>query len=247
MSSFDLTKVIPEWINQKSFFEKVIRHMEKDERARVETFEIGPAGKPGENFASAVFRAKVIYVSKYAKSEKTISMIVKVKPVLGPEMAMFAAIIEKSPFFPYEMSMYGRVLPQIQSLLSAAGDNEILSPKWVKFYMFSIFKWNPFEIQQKCIPHRLIYQSNDPTPIIVLEDACEDGYATISSVPEDFEETKKVFKRLAKYHAGSFYLANENVSGGANANSLKMFDENFVLLCNAEGGFLGFQLFVLQG
>lgn len=103
--------------------------MEKDATARVFSFEIGPGGKPGENFASALFRAKVIYVSKYAKSEKTISLIIKAKPVLGPEMAIFAEIHEKSPFFPTEMSMYRNILPQIQSLLSAAGDNEMLSPK----------------------------------------------------------------------------------------------------------------------
>lgn len=103
--------------------------MEKDERATVESFEIGPAGKPGENFASAVFRAKVIYASKYSKSEKTISFILKVKPILGPELEMFAETYEKSPFFPIEMAMYGRVLPQIQSLLSTAGDNDVLSPK----------------------------------------------------------------------------------------------------------------------
>lgn len=149
MSSYDLTKFIPEWINQ-SFFEKVIRHMEKDERATVESFEIGPAGKPGENFASAVFRAKVIYASKYSKSEKTISFILKVKPILGPELEMFAETYEKSPFFPIEIAMYGRVLPQIQSLLSTAGDNDVLSPKWVNptlkikvtFTVFKYWEWN---------------------------------------------------------------------------------------------------------
>lgn len=61
------------------------------------------------------------------------------------------------------------------------------------------------------IPPRLIYQSNEPAPVIVLEDLTQYEYATIDAVPENFEDTKKVFKRLAKFHAGSFYLANVNV------------------------------------
>lgn len=58
---------------------------------------------------------------------------------------------------------------------------------------------------------RLIYQTNVPEPVIVLEDATVDGFTVINVAPEDFEGTKKIFKRLAKFHAGSFYLANENV------------------------------------
>lgn len=124
----NLTAVTPTWLDQ-TFFEKVIRQVEKDAKANVINFEINPAMKPGENFASAVFRASITFNSKYTKEDKTISVIIKTKPVLGPEMAAYAEILEKSPFFANEMALYGRILPDIQALLLSAGDKDILSPK----------------------------------------------------------------------------------------------------------------------
>lgn len=108
MSGPDLTQIIPKITNQ-NFCGKVIRHMGKDEGARVESFEVAPALlKPGENFASAIiFIAKVIYDSKFWESEITISLIIKSKPILGPELAIIAVMHGKSPF---EMAMYVWIL-----------------------------------------------------------------------------------------------------------------------------------------
>lgn len=47
--------------------------------------------------------------------------------------------------------------------------------------------------------------------MIVLEDACADGFDVIDRPPEDFEVSRKIVQRLAKFHAASFYLVNENV------------------------------------
>lgn len=124
----NLAAVIPEWLNQ-TFFEKVIRQVEKDANAKVVNFDIKPAMKPGENFASAVFRVSITFSSKFTKQDKTISVILKTKPVLGPEMAAYAEILDKAPFFSNEMALYGKVLPDIQSLLLSARDKDILSPK----------------------------------------------------------------------------------------------------------------------
>lgn len=124
----NLADVIPSWLDQ-SFFEKVMRQVEKDANAKVVDFEIKPAMKAGENFASAVFRVSITFNSKYTKVDKNISVIIKTKPVLGPEMAAYAEILEKAPFFPNEMTLYGKILPDIQSLLLLAGDKDVLSPK----------------------------------------------------------------------------------------------------------------------
>lgn len=124
----DLAKVVPAFLNQ-DFFDKVVREMEKDANAKVSEFEIAPGSNPGENFASAIFRGTITFKSKYAKDGKTISVIIKTKPVLGPEMAAYAEVIEKSPFFKNEIALYGKILPEIQSLLLSAGDKDILSPK----------------------------------------------------------------------------------------------------------------------
>jgi hypothetical protein len=128
VAKMDLAKIIPDWMNQ-SFFEKVVRQMEKDQQASVSNFDISAASKPGENFASAVFRASITFKSKFTKTDKTISVIIKTKPSLGPEMAAYAAILDAAPFFRIEMELYGKVLPDIQSLLLSAGDKDILSPK----------------------------------------------------------------------------------------------------------------------
>lgn len=128
----NLTENIPSFLNQ-TFFEKVIRHAEKDANAAVSSYDIEPAMKPGENFASAVFRASITFTSKFVRDDKTISVILKTKPVLGPEMSSYSEVIERSPFFQNEMAVYGKILPDIQALLLSAGDKDILSPKWVVF------------------------------------------------------------------------------------------------------------------
>lgn len=124
----NLAAVVPSFMDQ-GFFDKVIRQVEKDPNAKVLSFELAPAMKAGENFASAVFRGAITFTSKYSKGDKTISVIIKTKPVLGPEMAAYAEILDKAPFFRNEMAMYGKILPDIHSLLSSAGDKDILSPK----------------------------------------------------------------------------------------------------------------------
>lgn len=65
-----------------------------------------------------------------------------------------------------------------------------------------------------CTPnlYRLIYQSNEPSSMIVLEDVCMDGFTMITQPPEDFEVSRKIVQRLAKFHAGSFFLVSEHVN-----------------------------------
>lgn len=56
---------------------------------------------------------------------------------------------------------------------------------------------------------RLIFECEDPT-VIVLEDVSVDGFSAIN-FPENYEVSKLIFKRLAQFHAASYYLI-ENVS-----------------------------------
>lgn len=124
----NLAKVVPSFLDQ-NFFDKVVRSMENDPKAKVTQFDIKAGSKPGENFASAIFRCTMTFTSKFTKVDKTISVIIKTKPVLGPEMADYAAVIDNSPFFHNEMALYGKILPDIQALMLSAGDVEVFSPK----------------------------------------------------------------------------------------------------------------------
>ena len=51
-----------------------------------------------------------------------------------------------------------------------------------------------------------------PKPVIILEDIKVIGFDTMNKhAYEDYEVSKMVFKRLAKFHAASFYLHDEKV------------------------------------
>ena len=58
---------------------------------------------------------------------------------------------------------------------------------------------------------RLIFQTNDPYPVIVLEDLTMRHYETLSVQLPTYEESKIVFQRLAKFHAATYYLLKEQV------------------------------------
>ena len=59
---------------------------------------------------------------------------------------------------------------------------------------------------------RLIYQTMTPKPVIMLEDVSVNGFDTeILTIHEDFELSKLVVKYLAKFHAATFYLQDEQV------------------------------------
>lgn len=48
--------------------------------------------------------------------------------------------------------------------------------------------------------------------LIILEDVSVSGFdEIIKQPPTDFEVSKKIARRLAKFHAGSFYLQREKV------------------------------------
>lgn len=108
----------------QSFFEKVVRQMEDDPQAQVKCYDVTSGAKPGENFASAIFRALITFSSK-SNDAKTISTIIKVQLELPPEMAHMVNPVS----FRNEMEMYDKVLPAVQSVWSAAGSKEILCPK----------------------------------------------------------------------------------------------------------------------
>jgi hypothetical protein len=59
---------------------------------------------------------------------------------------------------------------------------------------------------------RLIYQTLTPKPVIILEDVSANGYGTmIKTLHDDFYMTKRIVRRLAKYHAAGYFLEHEQV------------------------------------
>jgi Ecdysteroid kinase-like family len=97
MDAFNFAKSVPSWMDQ-GFFERLVREMEKDSEARVEKFNVTAGSKPGDNFASSIFRGKVVFQSKFTRGEtKCISVIIKTQIMGGSEgMQDF---LRESPLF----------------------------------------------------------------------------------------------------------------------------------------------------
>lgn len=55
---------------------------------------------------------------------------------------------------------------------------------------------------------RLLYSSKEPVPLFVFEDATTQGFG-LSAGPLNYEGTKFVVSRLAKFHAASIFLDRE--------------------------------------
>lgn len=74
---------------------------------------------------------------------------------------------------------------------------------------------------------RLIYTTNDPFPIIILEDLTYDGFSAPSLPFYDIDDSKLIIQRLAQFHAASYYLSEM-------VNTLKLIDNVSLIKSSAE-------------
>lgn len=169
----------PPWIN-KDFFTNVVKNYSSDVNAKVVDFVIKPSlSALGEHFVSSMFRAEVKF-STTLQAVNTLSVVIKIPPTKGAQVDF----VESSPLFVTEQEMYNGPLGEIKNLLESVGDSSNIQPK-------------------------LIYQSTKPCRVIVMEDLGENGYTRITQPLENFEDSRLVFQRLAKFHAAGFFLINE--------------------------------------
>lgn len=118
----------PPWMD-KTFFERTLRSYVHDNDLTVKHFESKPATKVGDHFASIMFRVSIEYdAPKYKKLGEKVSVIVKTMPCTE---GMKADFLKDSPAFKIEAKMYAKVLPEMERVLSNAGDNTLLGPRLV--------------------------------------------------------------------------------------------------------------------
>jgi hypothetical protein len=84
--------------------------------------------------------------------------------------------------FKTEIKMYSEVVPKMEKLLESVGEHIQMGPK-------------------------LLYHSSDPY-ILVFEDLKERNFE-MSLVPLDYETSRRIYNRLAKWHASTVYLEEE--------------------------------------
>lgn len=163
----------------KEFFTNAIRHYLKDEKAVVTDFNIKTNSNAGENFVSVILRAEINFTTS-SQSVDSLSVVIKLPPTTGIQ----GAFCETSSIYVTEQDMYDGPLHDIKNLLESAGDFSKTHPK-------------------------LIYQTTKPHRAIVLEDLGAQDYVRITQPLPNYEDSKRVFERLAKFHAAGFFLINE--------------------------------------
>lgn len=135
----------PKWMD-RAFFELVLRSSEDDPSVSVTEFQTTPGSRPGDHFASIIFRTAVSFV-RGGKSED-VSLIVKTMPELE---GLKKDILKDGKLFEIETFMYESVLPEMHRMLKLAGDETQLGP-------------------------RMLYSSKEPTWVMVFEDLSKQDY-----------------------------------------------------------------------
>lgn len=125
----------PGWMD-RAFFEKVLRHAQRDSTLQVQDFRIVPGTKPGDHFASVIFRAIV----RHDRSADEVSLIVKTLPT---EDGLKKDILKDGYVFETETLMYNEIVPAMHRLLESVGDHTVLGarllyheklPAWVMVF-----------------------------------------------------------------------------------------------------------------
>lgn len=123
MSANGAAVSVPSWTDDK-FFEKVLILSQGDKTIKVKSLGFYPVAKQSDSFSSVIFRAQVDYSSKQ-NADATISVIVKTTPF---EEGAKKDFLSKMPFFDTEISMYQNTLSEMERVLKAAGEPQILAP-----------------------------------------------------------------------------------------------------------------------
>ncbi|XP_037942826.1 uncharacterized protein LOC119675691 [Teleopsis dalmanni] len=158
------------------FLKEVIQSYEKNKDVKVTNFKLTPGTVKGDHFASVMFRAHVDYKLRHSRYSK--SVIIKTMPeVQGLKKEM----LENSHIFETEIKMYTEILPKLESVLRSIGDDTKIGPN-------------------------CLYYSLQPRKCIVLEDLVPLGYTVQRDRDLKMDEIKEVMRKLAVFHAISYYL-----------------------------------------
>ncbi|KAH8267616.1 hypothetical protein KR018_005526 [Drosophila ironensis] len=173
--------VPPEWLNA-AFIAGVLRGHLDEPGIEVLDVAFSPATAKGDHYASIMFRATVRYSTPEPRTgEATKSLIVKTMP---EEEGHKKDMLGGSPIFQTEVGMYTKALPEFERILHQAGD--------------------PTKLYVDCI-----YHSMEPHQVIIFEDLVEMGYFVPRDRDATLEEVKRAYLKLAKWHAASVKVLNE--------------------------------------
>lgn len=160
--------------------ERCLRAEDGFKEVKVTGSKVGAATKKGDNYASEMYRAEVEY-EKDGERRK----VVRILKVI-PSGEIQRKVMEKNSIFPREIAVYRDILPRITKLTQSIGDHVKISPTCT-------------------------YTTDDPKTMLVFEDLKEQGYQMVDRrIGLDLEQSKLVLRKLAKLHACSAIVYQED-------------------------------------
>ncbi|EDW98774.1 uncharacterized protein LOC6538540 [Drosophila yakuba] len=161
------------------FIADVLRTSEKCPELEVTDLKITPASAQGDHYASIMFRTTAEYTTSKGKFSKP--LIIKTMP---EQEGHKKDLLSGSHLFDTEVRSYTTALPEFERILREAGDDTKLF-----------------------VP--CIYHSVEPRQVMIFEDLVPQGYSVIRKRPITQTELETVYAKLAKWHAVSMKLLNE--------------------------------------
>lgn len=164
------------------FLSKALQSYKHDNTIEVSNFTVNSGFS--NHFGSSMFQSLIEFSSsRFPKSDlETISVVIKTKPTAE---GFTKQIVDAGPLFENEIRMYMEVIPAMMQLYERSGMKVELAPE-------------------------LIFVASEPFEIIILKDMSSEGFSTTRSAPAELEDTKMIIKKLAEYHAASYFLAENN-------------------------------------
>ncbi|KAH8284012.1 hypothetical protein KR054_007483 [Drosophila jambulina] len=178
-TAYNEDELVPPEWLDKNFITDVLSKHEKAPELQVTDLSFSPACLKGEHYASIMFRAKVKYSTKKGDFDKAV--IIKTMP---EKEGHKKDLIGSSPLFETEVGMYSKVLPEFERILRQAGTHTKLCAD-------------------------CIYHSLEPRKILIFEDLTETGFFVLRNRGASREEVDRAFFKLAKWHAASLKVQEE--------------------------------------
>uniref|UniRef100_A0A182QIL2 CHK kinase-like domain-containing protein n=1 Tax=Anopheles farauti TaxID=69004 RepID=A0A182QIL2_9DIPT len=166
------------------FLTNLIQSQYGESEVKIKVYDVEPASADiNDPYArSSMNRILIKYVSKENPTDTVITFVAKIKPTEGLLVEQF----KKADVFDKEILMYKSVLPSMVTLISKLGSVIELSPQ-------------------------LIYSSETPSDLVVLEDLTARGYSVENqALGLTYDQSKMAVEKLAFFHAASAVMLSEN-------------------------------------
>uniref|UniRef100_A0A182S765 CHK domain-containing protein n=1 Tax=Anopheles maculatus TaxID=74869 RepID=A0A182S765_9DIPT len=166
------------------FLTNLIQTQYGESEVKIKAYDVEPASVDiNDPYArSSMNRILIKYTSKENPTEAVITFVAKIQPTEGLLVEQF----KKTDVFEKEILMYKSVLPSLVTAISKLGSVIELAPQ-------------------------LIYSSETPSDLVVLEDLTARGYSVENqTLGLSYEQSKMAIEKLAFFHAASAALLSEN-------------------------------------